>query len=136
MRPAHPKTASSLTLLRDELKALFRDLNEIPGMRRAASAPPAVDVIETPATIEIRIDLLDVAPDKLSVSIEGDMLAVKGARRIQAEEKAGNARLADDRVRHFARRIQLPRDIRPRGIDATYKHGLLEITLHKHPAPR
>ena len=136
MPAAHVKNASSLTLLRDELKTLFRDLNELPGLRRASSSPPAVDVIETPRAIEIRLDLLDVAPDKLSVEIDGDTLAIKGARRIQAEEKAGHARLARDRVRHFSRRIQLPPDIRPVGIDAKYKHGLLEITLHLPPKPR
>jgi HSP20 family protein len=123
------KPLSSLSLLRDELRALFRDMNEVPGLGRPGASPPAVDVIETPATIEIRIDLLDVAPDKLSVGIEGDMLAVRGARRIQAEEKAGHARLADDRVRHFSRRIQIPRDLRVRDLTASYKHGLLEITL-------
>ena len=136
MTAAQRKSSSSLTLLRDELKTLFRDLNELPGLRRASAAPPAVDVIETPDTIEIRLDLLDVAPDKLTVEIEGDTLAVRGARRIQAEEKAGHARVARNRVRHFSRRIQLPPDIHPIGIDARYKHGLLEITLQLRPKPR
>lgn len=131
MPPASAKTSSSVALLRDELRTLFRDLNEIPGLGRPGSRPPAVDVIDTPEAVEIRIDLMELAPDKLSVHIDGDSLAIKGARRIQAEEKAGHSRVQDDRVRHFARSIQLPGDIRPADLKARYRHGLLEIVLVK-----
>lgn len=131
MPASHAKPDASVALLRDELRALFRDLNELAGARGAAARPPAVDVIDTPDAVEIRIDLLDVAPDKLSVHLDGDTLAIKGARRIEAEEKAGHSRLANARVRHFARRIQLPPDMRPVDLHASIKHGLLEITLVK-----
>lgn len=129
------RPTSSLSLLREELRVLFRDLHQVPWSGRP-SGPPAVDVIETPSGIRVRVDLLAVAPDTLSVEVDGDLLLVKGARRVELEEKAGGARRTNQRMRHFARRIQLPQDLRPVAVDATFEHGLLEITLKLPPNPR
>ena len=62
---------------------------------------------------------------------DGDELTIRGARRIQQEEQAGHARRAQKHVRRFARRIQIPRDIRPVGFEASFKQGLLDIALLK-----
>ncbi len=134
--------SESLALLRDELRSLFRDLDESmlsSGGSKAgpAAGPPAVDAIQTPAGVEIRIDLLATAPSTLSVEVDGDDLIIRGSRRIETEEQAGHARQADQRVRHFARRIQIPRDLVPRDLEASYAHGLLEIRLLRDaPAAR
>ncbi len=121
-------SAAALRMLRDELHALFRDLD--PGRSRFGGAEgPAVDVVEIDTRVEIRIDLMGVSPDELVVEVEGDMLRLRGARRLEVEEQTRGDRWAERQKRRFLRGIQLPSVLRPETMEARYEHGLLTITF-------
>jgi len=133
--PADHLAPATLALLRDEFRTLFKDLNDVPWTEGSSATPPAVDVIDTPSAVEVRVDLLAFGPTTLSVDIDGRDLTIRGSRRVELEEKAGGSRRAKHRVRHFLRQIELPRDLGSVGCAATYRSGLLEIVLTKPAGP-
>ena len=129
------KTAGSkawLDLFRDELHALFRDLAP-QAWQGALGGSVAVDVVDQPDRVEIRVDLMGVGPDRLVVEVEGDMLRLQGSRLVEVDEKAGGARFTQRRRRHFLRGIQLPPILRPETVEAVLAHGLLTIVVLKRP---
>lgn len=122
-----------LDLLRNELHALFRDLGP-QGWQGALGGSVAVDVVDQPDRVEIRVDLMDVGPDRLVVEVEGDMLRLEGSRLVEVDEKAGGGRFTQRRRRHFLRGIQLPPILRPETVQAELAHGLLTIVALKRPS--
>ncbi len=117
--------------LRAELKALFRDLNEIPWSPGGTTEPPAIDVLDLPDGIEIRIDLSAVGPERMTVEMAGDMMRIRGGRQVEEEATAGAGRQASRRRRQFLRGLQIPPTLRPETLEATLTNGLLTITLEK-----
>jgi len=117
--------------LRAELKALFRDLNEVPWSPGGTTEAPAIDVLDLPGGIEMRIDLSAVGPDQMTVELAGDMLRIRGGRRVEEEATAGAGRQASRRRRQFLRGMQVPASLRPESLEATLVNGLLTITLEK-----
>jgi HSP20 family molecular chaperone IbpA len=124
-RPADP---SFLSLLRDGLHALFSDLHA-PATRGREGA--AVDVVDGTQGVEIRIDLLALAPDDLVVEVDGDILRLTGSRIIEADESMATSRLHVRKRWHFRRGIQLPRELDPASAVTHYAHGQLTIRLRK-----
>jgi HSP20 family protein len=96
---------------------------------------PAVDMYETDDAIVVLFDLAGVDADKTEVHAEANALTVRGVRRERHAPAAPN----EERSYHaleipygrFERTLQLPPGIDTAGASASYRDGLLEITLPK-----
>lgn len=90
---------------------------------------PFVDMYETKDDLVLAIDLPGVNEKDVSLSITGDLLSVKGERRWQGTEQSA---LHVERVYgKFERLIQLPIAVQADRVKASYRDGVLEITLPK-----
>ena len=98
--------------------------------RRDAVLPP-VDVIEDATGITLYADLPGVSKEQLNLRVEADTLTIEGERASglpAAEEKAAvhiNERFAG----RFRRAISLPEDIDPSKVEATYRDGVLRVSV-------
>jgi HSP20 family protein len=92
---------------------------------------PAVDMHETKDDLVLTVELPGVSEKDLTLAITGDLLSIKGERRW--DDDANNRQyLHVERVYgQFDRVIQLPLDVQPDRIKATFRDGLLQITLPK-----
>lgn len=124
-RPSDP---SPLSVLRDELHALFADVPAFTSRRRDGVA---VDVVDAGRSVEIRLDLLPLAADDLVVEIDGDILRLRGSRLIEADESAADTRVHVKKRWHFLRGIQLPTELDPLSATTHYAHGQLTVTIRK-----
>ena len=96
---------------------------------------PAVDMYETAEAIVILFDLAGVEADRTEVNAEPHVLTVRGVRR----ERHSPERPDEQRSYHaleipygrFERTIQLPPGVDTEAARASYRDGLLEITLPK-----
>lgn len=92
---------------------------------------PLVDMHETKDDLTLRVDLPGVREKDVTVSITGDWLTIRGERRFE-EEQTGNQYLHVERVYgKFERRVQLPVAVQSDKVKATYRDGVLQITLPK-----
>lgn len=93
---------------------------------------PAVDIKEEADHFLITADLPGVDPEDIEITMDADVLTLKGERQSEVrEEKEGYKRI--ERVSGtFYRRFSLPDTADAERIEATGKNGVLEITLPKH----
>ncbi len=115
--------------------ALFNDLSRGIDHRSEPREPvnrawaPAVDISETDDAYLLSMDVPGIDRDAIEVSIDNNVLTVKGERNIDH----GNGKLAvSERWQgHFLRRFSLPDSIDQEQIAAKVDNGVLALHLPK-----
>jgi HSP20 family protein len=101
----------------------------------AAAWIPAMDMYETDTSLVILLDLAGVDADQTEVGTEPHLLTVRGVRRERHSPHAPGERrnylALEIPYGRFERSVQLPAGIDTSAAQATYRDGLLEITLPK-----
>ena len=92
---------------------------------------PSFDVSETKDKLIVKTEIAGVDPKEIDIKISGDVLTIKGAKKEEKEEKDESFHLMERRYGAFSRSIQLPMEVSEKKIKATYKNGVLKITLPK-----
>jgi HSP20 family protein len=129
-RPLFPR--SPLTTLRDEMHDLlthtFTDEEESWSFGRTA---PRLDLSETDATVEVRLDLPGVKSDDVDIQISGTRLNVSGVRKEEHEEKGRTWHRIERRAGKFCRSVMLPCPVKEDAADAHFADGILTIVIPK-----
>jgi HSP20 family protein len=92
---------------------------------------PAVDMHETKDNLVLRLEVPGVREKDVSVSITGDLLSVKGERRWDDEAKDQKFLHVERLYGQFERLVQLPMAVQADKVKASYRDGVLEVTLPK-----
>jgi HSP20 family protein len=96
--------------------------------------PPA-DIYETDEAWVIKLELAGVQKTDFSVSINEEVLTIRGTRRDEFRGKWRTYHQAEINYNEFARSFHLPHRAAEGDIKALYKDGLLTITIKKRSAP-
>lgn len=118
--------------------SLWRDFDELfkEAVSAAAEAPeatltPAADVVETEKAVEIHLDLPGVVPEQIDVKLEGNQLTITAERKAEkAVEQRGYLR-RERAQGSFTRSFTLPTTLDGTKPEASYRHGVLTVTLPK-----
>lgn len=92
---------------------------------------PACDVFEEKDGIKIVAELPGVRPADVKLSVENNMLTIRGEKRQEAEEKAERVHRYERTYGVFERTFALPNTVDVERIDAHYDAGLLTVVLPK-----
>ena len=95
---------------------------------------PSVDVAETEKEIEITAELPGLEREDVEISLEDDMLTIRGEKKVEAEQgdkKDRNHHLSERSYGVFYRVLQLPPGIDPSTVKATLSNGVLKVTIPK-----
>ena len=99
---------------------------------------PSVNLYETADAYRVCVDLSGVDKDRIELNVHGPLLMIRGEREVPRSPHAARsgpqrARVHRMEIDHgpFSREVELPTDIEPRAISATYRNGLLWIELPK-----
>ena len=121
------------------MNRLFEDATE----RRARAADsdeietadwhPAADVYDTEAAYLIAVDLPGVERSSLDIDLDDEKLVIRGTRTL--DQSGEKTRVTRPHGR-FRRSFTVPANVANDGIQASYKNGVLEITLPKRNEPR
>jgi HSP20 family protein len=90
-----------------------------------------IDVYQTETEIVIKSTIAGVKPEDLDVSINNDMVTVKGERKNEEIVEGGNYYYQECYWGGFSRSVLLPVDVIPEKADASLKNGILTIRLPK-----
>lgn len=90
-----------------------------------------IDVYQTENDIVIKSTIAGVKPEDLDVSINNDMVTVKGERKNEEVVESGNYYYQECYWGSFSRSVLLPVDVIPEKADASLKNGILTIRLPK-----
>jgi len=92
---------------------------------------PAVDVYQTDKEVIVETSLVGVKPEDVEISVEDDILTIKGKSKEEKEEKKRNYWRKEIRKGAFERSIALPTKVKGGKAVAESKDGMLKITLPK-----
>ena len=92
---------------------------------------PQVEVFERANKIVVRAELPGLNKDDVDVQVDDDALIIRGERHNDVEEEQEGYYRSERSYGSFYRAIPLPDGIDPNACDATFKEGVLEVTLQK-----
>ena len=92
---------------------------------------PRVDIKEGKLNYTITADFPGVKPEDLEITIENNVLSIKGLRTIERNLKEDNFSRIERFSGSFYRQFNLPDHVDNNEIKATIKHGVLEIIVPK-----
>lgn len=125
---------------------LRRELDDVFGQRAAPAslrirsanpgAFPAINVGHTEDAIEVQAFLPGVDPAKVEVTIDRGVLTLSGERPSdlpQADDKA-SVRSHERPSGRFTRAVSLPDDVDPERVSASYRDGVLHVSIGRREA--
>ena len=94
---------------------------------------PAVDMYEDKDNIVVETQLAGIDPEKIDISIENDVLCIKGEGERKTEVDEKNYYRKEIRRGSFFRSIPLPSKVSGDDASAVAEGGILKITIPKAP---
>jgi HSP20 family protein len=101
------------------------------GLEETSEWLPAIDVTETKNEFVVNAEIPGMDPNEIDVSLSEGRLTIKGEKKQEREEKEESYHLIERRHGSFARSITLSKGVESDKISASYKDGVLKITLPK-----
>lgn len=92
---------------------------------------PRVDVTENEKEVRITAELPGLEEKDIDVSLNNDTLTIRGEKKAEKEDKGDNYYRMERSYGSFHRSIPLPTEVNSDQCDATFKNGVLQITLPK-----
>ena len=92
---------------------------------------PAIDVYETKNEVIIESPLAGINPDDVEISIENDVLTLRGESKKESEVDEKNYYRQEIRSGSFYRSVALPAHVIADKAKAESKEGMLKITIPK-----
>jgi len=113
----------------------FQDLIPLNGSPTRTWAPP-VDVFEKSDQLTFKAELPGVDREHLDVRVEDGVLTIQGERKQEAEVHDAEMYRRERVHGTFARSFTLPKNVDGTKVTATYKDGILEVTVPKSEAAK
>jgi len=121
--------------IRDEVNRLFDNFfTGLPERRRGlleGEWAPSVDIAETDNDVVVTAELPGVKQDDVDITITDDVLTLKGEKKEEKEVKEKNYHRIERSYGSFQRSVSLPAGVQADKAKATYKDGVLHITIPK-----
>jgi Molecular chaperone (small heat shock protein) len=122
------RPASLFDLMEDFWKSPFEGF---PGMPLRDMAYPAVDVSEDEKEITVKAELPGLEAKDVELSLENNVLFIKGEKKFEGEEKKENYLRIERSYGSFVRSVPLPREVKSEKVKARFDKGVLTVSLPK-----
>jgi HSP20 family protein len=94
---------------------------------------PAVDILEKEGNLILRAEIPGVEEKDIDLKLEGDVLTLKGEKKLQNEQERNDFRRMESFYGSFTRSFTLPETVDRDHIKAEFKNGILIITVPQKP---
>ena len=119
--------------LQDEMNRLFDSFSrssDSPTLTEGTWAP-SVDIYETKDAIVLDAELPGLNQKEISVTVVDNVLTIKGEKKQEKEVKEENYHRVERSYGSFSRSFTLPVGVKADSIKASYKDGVLKVSLPK-----
>jgi len=97
---------------------------------------PKLNVSETKEAMVVAAEMPGVDPKEIEIALTGDLLTLKGEKEKETEEKEERYHRVERTYGTFLRSVRLPMAVDASKVTATFKNGVLIVTLPKTPASK
>ena len=101
------------------------------GWAKKFAAAPDVDVAETDKSYEITAEMPGMDEKNIEVNLANGGITIKGEKKEETEQKNKDYYVSERRYGSFERYFTLPEGVNSGKIEATFKNGVLKVTLPK-----
>ena len=92
---------------------------------------PSLDLSDSGERLVAEVEVPGMDPKDIDISVAGDVLTISGEKKREREEKEQAYHLVERAYGKFSRSIRLPAGVNPDRVEASYKNGILTISLEK-----
>jgi HSP20 family protein len=125
-------------MLHREMNRLFDDIMHTPATAAGQTAQgngmpivPRIDISETDKEIRIAAELPGVAEKDIDVSLDDDVLTIRGEKKSEHRDDKENYHVVERTFGSFQRSLRLPYPVDPDQIKASFDQGVLNVVLPK-----
>ncbi len=132
MLPVRRDSIGDLTSWHRDLDDLLRRTFGSFGETEGGVAPmmtPKVNTYIREDVYHLEVELPGLERKDIDVSIEGNLLTLRGERMMTKEMKEREYLLQETRFGSFLRRVSLPEGVNPDQVHAFFQNGILSITM-------
>jgi HSP20 family protein len=97
---------------------------------------PSLDLSETKDALVVKADVPGMELKDIQVSLQEQMLTIKGEKKQEKEEKDEEFHRVERSYGAFTRALRLPVPVDTSKVAASFKNGVLTVTLPKTPAAK
>lgn len=97
---------------------------------------PPVDISESDNHVEIRAEVPGLSQDDVSVSVTENVLTLKGEKKQESEVKDETVHRVERAYGRFHRSFTLPKSLQTDGAKASFKDGVLTLSIPKVEQPK
>ena len=116
---------------RKEMDDLFSRFSIGPENWPSLEHVPALDLSETEAAVEVKLDVPGFKPEDIDIQVRGNLLTIIGKKEEEKEEQDREYHRVERRQGTFTRSVTMPCDVLSAKAKADYKSGVLTLTLPK-----
>ena len=110
---------------------LFEDF-ELPSLlSEEMTFMPAFDVSETQNELIVKGEVPGMDQKDIDINLSDGLLTIKGEKKHEKEDKNENYHCVERHYGKFSRTMRVPFEVEADKVDATYKDGVLKVTLPK-----
>lgn len=107
-----------------------------PSLGETGILKPKVDLSATEQEYLLTVEIPGVSEKDVAVDVSGNTMTIKGEKKQEKEEKDKNYYRIERSYGSFQRVLSLPEDVNQEGIKATFKNGVLSITMPRKALPK
>ena len=120
------------SMLDNDMESLFYPSAFRTIEQRAQAAYPPINISTTDKSVDVYLFVAGINPDDVELVIEKNMLSISGTRKLPDAANDEKSRYRQERFEgSFKRVITLPETVDTESVEATYKDGVLHITIAK-----
>ena len=97
---------------------------------------PAVDIVQEGDHFLVRADLPGMKKDEIEITLNGDTLTISGEKKRESEAKDDGYYRSERYYGKFSRSLVRPSTVDANKIEASYKDGVLSLTIPKSEEAR
>jgi len=130
MSLTHFDPLANIRLFEDAFTRMFNE----PQTNRPWS--PAVDIYETENDLVVKADLPDVDLKDIDVRVENQTLTIAGERKFEKQDNVAGYHRIERSYGNFTRSFAVPNSFDTEKIAASFKNGVLSVSLPKKEAAK
>ncbi len=126
---------SGLSTIRKEMDRLFERFlePEFPELPVFGEFTPTLDVSDTKDAVVVKAEVPGIEPKDIQVELQEQVLTIRGEKKEEKEEKGETYYRRERAYGAFARSVRIPAAVDRNKVNATFKNGVLTVTLPKAP---
>ena len=107
-----------------------------PSLGETGILKPKVDLSATEQEYLLTVEIPGVSEKDVTVDVSGNTMTIKGEKKQEKEEKDKNYYRIERSYGSFQRVLSLPEDVNQESIKASFKNGVLSITMPRKALPK